>query len=257
MSRMIAVLMSVAFVAAAMIFGCSNSKSPVKPLQGPQATVVAASGDIATKVADFRTLVGDPANGGTPGQQPAGRREVNWDGAAARPFNNRNDFPPDFFNTVATVGLIYSGATFRNDSSLFAEINPTYADEFKPFSPKVTFSPIGSNAFDVSFRVAGAATPAAVNGFGVVLADVDLANTTSIELFDKNRRSLGRYSAPVRSDATGLSFIGVKYDAPVVVDVRITLGNAAIGAGVNDLTSGGLKDVVVIDNVIYGEPSAF
>ena len=257
MSRTIAVFMSVAFIAAAMIFGCSNSKSPTQPIQGPQATVVTASGDIATKVAEFRTLIGDPSNGGTPGQQPAGRREVAWDGATARPFNNSNDFPKDFFNTVATVGLIYSGDAFRNDSLQFAEINPTYANEFTAFSPKVMFSPIGSNVFDVSFRVAGAATVAAVSGFGVVLADVDLANTTSIELFDKDRRSLGRYSAPVRSDATGHSFIGVKYDAPVVVDVRITLGNTAIGAGVNDLTSGGSKDVVVIDNVIYGEPKAF
>ena len=32
---------------------------------------------------------------------------------------------------------------------------------------------------------------------------------------------------------------------------------AALGAGVNDLTSGGTKDLVVIDNVIYGEPNRF
>ena len=157
-----------ALVAAAVIIGCSRSTSPVYPTPppGPQATVITATGDIAAKVAEFRTLLGDPANGATVGQQPAGRREVSWDGATARPFNNRNDFPPDFFNTTATVGLIYEGAAFRNDSLLFAEINPTYANEFKAFTPKVMFSAIGANVINVRFQVAGAATPAAVSGFG-------------------------------------------------------------------------------------------
>jgi len=249
-----------ALVAAAVIVGCSRSTSPVYPVQppaGPQATVITASGDIAAKVAEFRTLIGDPANGATVGQQPAGRREVSWDGATARPFNNRNDFPPDFFNTVATVGLIYEGAAFRNDSLLFAEINPTYANEFKAFTPKVMFSAIGANVINVRFQVAGAATPAAVSGFGAVMADVDLDNTATIELFDKDGKSLGRFAAPRRSDANGLSFVGAKYDAAIVASVRITCGNGALGAGVNDVTSGGLLDLVVIDNVIYGEPSAF
>jgi len=249
-----------ALVAATMIVGCSRSTSPVYPTQpppGPQATVLTASGDIAAKVAEFRTLIGDPANGAAVGQQPAGRREVSWDGATARPFNNRNDFPVDFFNTVATVGLIYEGAAFRNDSLLFAEINPTYANEFKPFTPKVLFSAIGSNVITLHFRVAGAATPAAVSGFGVVLADVDLDNSTAIELFDKDGRSLGRFAAPRRSDANGLSFVGARFDAPIVATVRITCGNGALAAGVNDITSGGAADVVVVDNVIYGEPNAF
>jgi hypothetical protein len=244
-----------AFVAV-MMMGCSKS-SPTQPPQAPQATVITATGDIAAKVGEFRTLIGDPANGGAPGQQVAGRREVNWDGAAARPLNNKNDFPPDFFNTTATVGLIYVGAAFRNDSSLFADINPTYATEFKPFSPKVMFSAIGSNVIDVRFQVAGATTPAAVNGFGVVFSDVDLAQTSSIELFGLDRQSLGHYDAPTRSDANGFSFVGAKYDAAIVTRVLITCGNGALGVGVNDLTSGGAKDLVVIDNVIYGEPTAF
>lgn len=246
-----------ALAAAAMIFGCSNDKSPLQPVQGPQATVATATGDIAAKVAEFRTLLGDPSNGGTPGQQPAGRREVNWDGAGAIPFNNRNDFPPDFFNNNVKAGLIYQGAAFRNDSSLFAQINPTYANEFKPFSPKVMFSAIGSNVIEVAFRVAGAQTPAAVTGFGVVLSDVDLNNVTFIEPIDKDGRSLGRYFAPGRSDANGFSFVGVKFDAAVVARVRITCGNGALAGGVNDVTSGGTLDLVVVDNVIYGEPQGF
>ena len=179
-------------VAATIIMGCSDD-TPVQPA-GPQATVVTATGDIRAKVAEFRTLIGDPANGGVAGQQPAGRREVNWDGAGARPFNNKNDFPPNFFNTNATVGLVYVGAAFRNDSTLFVDINPTYANEFATFSPKVMFSAIGGNVIDIVFQVAGATTPAGVNGFGVVLSDVDLDNTTSIELFDKDNRSRDRKS---------------------------------------------------------------
>ncbi len=245
-----------ALVAATMIIGCSEDTSPVEPPQRPQATVIIATGDIAAKVAEFRTLIGDPANGGTDGQQPAGRREVNWDGAGATPFNNKNDFPTNFFNSNVKAGLVYAGAAFRNDSSLFVDINPTYATEFKPFTPKVMFSAIGANVIDALFQVAGATTPAVVTGFGVVLADVDLDNTTSIELFDKDGKSLGRYHAPKRSDANGLSFVGAKYDAAIVARVRITCGNGALGAGVNDLTSGGSLDLVVVDNFIYGEPNA-
>lgn len=243
-------------VAATMVMGCSEDKSPVQPAPGPQATVITATGDIRTKVADFRTLIGDPSNGGTPGQQPAGRREVNWDGAGARPFNNQDDFPANFFNTNVTAGLVYVGDAFRNDSTSFVDINPTYANEFTAFSPKVMFSPIGANVIDVRFEVAGAATPAAVSGFGVVLADVDLDNTSSIELFDKDGTSLGRFTAPKRSDATGLSFVGAKYDAAIVARVRITCGNGKLGTDQNDLTGGGSLDLVVIDNVIYGEPNA-
>ena len=246
-----------ALVAAMVISGCSKYSSSVQPAPGPQATVITATGDIAAKVAEFRTLIGDPANGATVGQQAAGRREVNWDGAAARPFNNRNDFPPDFFNTIATVGLIYDGAAFRNDSLLFAEINPTYANEFRAFTPKVLFSAIGANVINLRFQVAGAATRAAVSGFGAVFADVDVENVSAIELFDKDGRSLGRFAAPRRSDGNGLSFVGAKYDAAIVASVRITCGNGALAAGVNDITSGGTLDVVVVDNVIYGEPNAF
>ena len=245
-----------ALVVAAILSSCSDYSAPLQPpapATGPQATVVSASGDLVAKVGEFRTLLGDPSNNGVAGQQPAGRREVNWDGAGARPFNNRDDFPPDFFNAN---GLIYLGTAFRNDSLLFAEINPAYANEFHAFSPKVMFSAIGTNVIEASFHAAGTQTPAGVTGFGVVLSDVDLDNTTSLELLDAGRRSLGIFFAPKRSDANGGSFIGAKFDDPIVAFVRITCGNGALGAGVNDVSAGGTKDLVVIDNVIYGEPQA-
>jgi hypothetical protein len=226
---------------AIMVAGCNNYSAPVQPAAGPQATVLTATGDIAATVGGFRTLIGDPANGGIAGQQPAGRREVNWDGAGARPFNNQNNFPPDFFNTTVKSGLIYLGAAFRNDSLQFSEVNPTYAAEFKAFS-RVLFSAVGSNVIDLQFRVAG--------------SGMDLDRTSSIELFDKNDKSLGRFEAPKRSDANGLSFVGAKFDTPIVARVKITCGTGALGVGVNDITAGGTLDLVVIDNVIFGEPTA-
>jgi hypothetical protein len=245
-----------ALLAFVSVTGCSKDKSPTRPAPGPHSTFVSSTGDIAATVADFRTLLGDPANGGTPGPLPAGRREINWDGAAARPFNNQDHFPIDFFNTTVKSGLVYDGASFRNDSLLFAEINPTYADEFKAFSPKVMFSAIGTNVINAVFRIPGAATPALVTGFGAVFSDVDLDQVTSIEAIDKDGRSLGRFFVPRRSDGNGFSFVGVKFDDPIVAGVRIVCGNGTLAAGTNDVSAGGTTDLVVVDNFIFGEPVA-
>jgi hypothetical protein len=256
-AALFAALFAVTLFTAALMAGCSSYDPPTRPATVPPSTVVFASGDIATRVADFRALLGDPANGGTAGEQTAGRREVNWDGAGARPFNNRDDFPNDFFNNVVKAGLVYDGAAFRNDSLAFSEINPTYAGQFKAFSPPVLFSAIGTNVINAEFRVAGAATRAVVTGFGVVFSDVDMDNSSSLELFDKDGRSLGRFVAESRTDGNGFSFVGVKFDTPIIARVMITCGSAALGAGVNDITDGGPADLVVVDNVMYGEPHAF
>ena len=241
-----------AVLAAVVLSSCSkDDSSPTQPAPSPQATVVTATGDIATKVAEFRTLLGDPANGANPGPLLQGRREVNWDGAGARPFNNQNGFPLDFFSAT---GLIYEGGTFRNDSLSFSELNPNYADEFKPFSPKLMFSAVFGHVIDAVFRVPGAVTPAVVTGFGAVFSDVDVDNVTSIEPMDKDGRSLGRFFVPRRSDANGLSFLGLKFDAAVVARVHIVCGNGNLGA--NDVSDGGTVDVVVVDNFIFGEPQA-
>lgn len=235
----------------------SSDPPPPAPDPGPpQPTVVSASGAIAAKVDEFRALLGEPSNGGTAGEQPTGRREIAWDGAGANPFNNRNDFPAAFFNTNVRSGALFTtpGTGFRNDSLQFAEVNAAYAQEFSTFSPTKIFSPIGSNVMDVLFQVAGQPTPAEVTGFGVVFSDVDVADRTTIEFFDKSGASLGKISAPVRSDAAGLSFVGGKFALPIVARARITLGTGAIAAAANDISAGGTFDLVVTDNFIYGEP---
>ena len=240
---------------AAVVMAC-NDDQVITPAPVPYpATVFTATGSITVKVDEFRNALG-PSNGGTAGEQPGGRREISWDGAAANPFNNRNDFPPDFFNTTAKVGAVYTtaGTGLRNDSTLFAEINPAYAAEFNFFSANKIFAPVGSYQLDQLFRVAGQPTPGVVRGFGIVFSDVDVAEKTTIELFAQDGSSLGTYGAPLRSDAGGLSFVGVTFADAIIARVRITLGTGALGAGVNDISAGGTYDLVVLDNVIYGEP---
>jgi hypothetical protein len=235
---------------------CDDTYAPNEPaLPTPQA-VVTATGDITAKVTEFRTLLGDPSNGGTAGEQTSGRREIGWDGAGANPFNNRNDFPADFFNNQSKSGAVFStpGTGFRNDSTLFVDVDASYAAQFSFFSANRIFAPIGSPLMDVLPRVAGDTAKALISGFAVVFVDVDKANTATIELFDKNNKSLGVFAAPVRSDAKGLSFVGVKFASPLIARVRIRSGEAAIGAGVKDLSAGGTQDLVVMDNFLYGEP---
>ena len=238
---------------AACDYGTDYGTNP-QPDNGP--TALSATGDITAKVNEFRALLGDPSNGGTAEEQPAGRREIAWDGSAANPFNNSNDFPADFFNTIVKSGVVFTtpGAGFRNDSLKFREINPGYAAEFSAFSPTKIFSPIGSNVMDVLFQVAGRPTPAQVTGFGVVFSDVDIDGRTTLEFFDANGTRLATVAAPRRSDAAGLSFVGAKFAEAVVARVRITLGTGSLSANGADVSAGGAADVVVTDNFIYGEP---
>jgi hypothetical protein len=251
LGRLIALGVSLAALTACGGYG---SDGPTYPAVVP--TTLSATGDIAATVDQFRTLLGDPANGGTAGEQEAGRREISWDGAGANPFDNKNDFPATFFNTNVKSGAVFStpGTGFRNDSTKFAEVNAAYRAEFGTFSPTKIFSPVGSNVMDVLFQVAGEPTPAQVTGFGAVFSDVDVAARTTIEYFDASGTRLATIAAPVRSDAAGLSFAGASFADPIVARVRITLGTGSLGAAANDVSAGGTADLVVADNFVYGEP---
>ncbi len=131
-----------ALMAVAVIAACSDDTITNPAPVVPQAAVVTATGNIAADVDAFRNLLG-ASNGGTAGEQPGGRREISWDGAGANPFNNKNDFPADFFNTNVKSGAVFTtaGTGFRNDSTLFAEINPNYASQFNFFSATKIFTP--------------------------------------------------------------------------------------------------------------------
>jgi len=247
--------LSTALLVSACYDNNNADYSPTEPLP-PEATVITASGDITAKVDEYRQLLGDPKNGGAvPGPAAAGRREINWDGVNAANVNT-NTFPGDFFNTTTKLGLVMTtpGPGLRVSDKDFSDVNPAFGDTFNAFSPAKTFAAVGSNIVDVTFQVAAATTPAVVSGFGVVFADVDVAGATKIEVFDKAGKKLGTFDAPVRSDANGFSFIGVKFASPIIARVRITSGTGALGAQAQDVSSGGAADLVVMDDFLFAEP---
>lgn len=242
------------------IFSCQKDDDKyIEPQPtAPQATVVKASGDLTAALTQFRSILGDSLNN-APGKT-SGRREVNWDGVTPS-LNNNDAFPFDFFNTVDAAapngrkrGLIYinDGTTFRVDSSDFASIDASYAAQFNAFSGKRMFSGANSNVTEVAFQLAGQTTPAKINGFGVVFSDVDDANSTSLEFFN-GTKSLGIFKAPV-AGANSFSFLGVHFPNDKVTRVKITAGNAKLAAGVKDVSDGGTKDLVVMDDFFYNEP---
>ena len=102
----------------------------------------------------------------------------------------------------------------------------------------------------MNFFIPGSNTPALTSGFGAIFTDVDLANTTSIQLFNAASVSLGTFFVPATLGSETFSFLGISFPPAVVASVRITLGNIALGAGATE----GVIDVAVMDDFIYGEP---
>jgi hypothetical protein len=245
------------------IAGCEKDDKydkypPEDPKPEPKSVVVKGSGDISGQLAEFRAILGEPLNG-TP-NQTTGRREVNWDGVPANLTNN-NNFPFDFFNVTDPAGpngrkrglVMNNATTFRVDTTGFSEIDASYAAEFKAFSPKRAFADALNNVSTAFFKVPGTNTDAFIRGFGVIFSDVDNANSTTMEFYSGNK-SLGVFKVPVRSDANGFSFLGVHFPEEKVTRVKITSGNSALGAGIKDVSAGGVKDLVVMDDFFYNEP---
>jgi hypothetical protein len=237
----------------------NEPKPPVVP--APQSTVVSASGDLNNALSQFRSLLGDVLNSTT--NQTSGRREINWDGVPPN-FTNANNFPFDFFNSTDPAiaagrkrGLIYTntGTSFRVDSTDFSELDPTYINQFEAFSGKRIFAYMANNVSIVSFKVAGTNTDAFVKGFGLVFSDIDNANSTTLEFFNGSK-SLGVFKAPVKDASNSFSFLGVHFANEKITSVKITAGNGILGAGLKDISDGGSKDLVVMDDFFYSEPLA-
>jgi hypothetical protein len=188
------------------------------------------------------------------------RREINWDGVPDA-FSAPNSLPANFFNVTSPRGVVFStaGTGFEVSANAgvapvnFGNIDASYSTTFAPFSAQRLFTPIGSNVFDISFFVPGTSTAALTTGFGAIFSDVDLANITSIQLFGADNSSLGTYFAPASGVPNGgFSFLGISYGTPTISRVRVTSGNAALGPGTTDLQA----DLVVLDDLLFGEPTA-
>ncbi len=234
----------------------ARDQSSLKDKDG--ATIVTATGDIAPAVGQFRTLLGGGApNPNVAGEAASGRREINWDGVPAALTDN-DLFPANFFNVNSPRGALFTttGSAFRVDSTGFTRVNAAYAGEFNVFSPKKLFVARSSTITEVRFVVAGSNTPALVTGFGSVFADVGRSHSTTIEFFDAAGTLLLTVAAPRRSDDTGLSFAGAVFAVPTIARVRITSGDTPIGPDAFDNVKGAGKkrDIVAMDDFIYGEP---
>lgn len=232
----------------------------VRSATGPNAT------DIQSAVDTFRNDIG---GGSVPGSNggfgaPVVRREINWDGVpdvSAAP----NPLALNFFNTSSPRGVVFAtpgssiqvSADSSNPTSTpieFGNINANYPTAFGAFSPERLFTPIGSNVVDIDFFIPGTATPALVSAFGAVFSDVDSNTSTSLEFFDANEVSLGKFLVPGTSGTSTFSFLGVSFTgAPSVSRVRVTSGTGALGA---DENVGAGSDLVVLDDFIYSEPTS-
>lgn len=235
---------------------------------GPSAAAIKGTVD------EYRAALGAP-NGNTAGPLFSGRREINWDGAGGvdttttapvTPFNVFLNTRGAQFTTPGT-GLSQappSGGAQGGLASLFG--NPTYGTIFRAFSPFRLFTPVGSNITEASFFVPGTngANPATVSGFGAVFTDVDQPDgsgpgkkqgnrgaTTLIEYFDIDGNLLFSSFVPSSPGDGNLAFYGILFDAPVIASLRITSGDVAPGP--NDEPD---RDIVVMDDFIYGEPQA-
>lgn len=247
-----------------VLSACQSAYAPPKTastVNPPSPIVLSGAGDITAIVDQYRAVLGEPNNGGKPGSQPTGRREINWDKVPDK-FAAPNFLPADFFNAATdprargamldTPGQgMQVSANLKNPTGTkarFGHINPSYSAIFKPFSGERMFSPVGSNIVDLTFFVPGTKTPALVRGFGAVYIDVDTEHT-AFEYFDKEGRSLGKFKVPIANN--GFSFLGVAFAQPIVARVRIEYGTVALGP--NDSA---INDVAVMDDFIYGEPQA-
>jgi hypothetical protein len=230
------------------------------PAFGSTFLAFSASGSDATAIAPvvnaFRNVLG-ANNGNALGSQSVGRREISWDGGGDAANATRFVSPMITFNSANTTrGVVFTTVSGFEISGQptpkFGEIDISYPGIFTTFSPPGLFTPLGSTITDVHFFIPGTTTPALVNAFGAVFADVDLPQSASLEYFDAAGTSLGRALVPPASN--GLSFVGLVFEDRRVRRVRLTSGNTTLAATITD---GAQVDVVVMDDFIYGEPSIY
>ena len=245
-------------------------------------TVFQAAGptvdSIQSTVDAYRAALGQPNNANTPGPLPSGHREINWDGGSTNNQTTSTSGNP-FAGFQITRGALFTtpdGTGFVQappaaDSLAFPPgglagqfNNATYGTIFQAFSLRRLFSAIDSNVTDVDFFVPGGGGIAAtVNGFGAVFTYVDQPDgsgpgqkqgnrraSTLIEYFGTDGSLLFSGVVPASPGDGSVSFLGIVFADASIAHVRITSGNVAPGPD-----DGGKKDVVMMDDFLYGEPN--
>lgn len=261
----------IAGVAFAQATGCGGGSdgagpAPVSLPAAPEVVEVAGAraADLQAAVDAFRARLGP--NNGAAAATLGGRREINWDGV---PLDRLDPFPGDFFQVGSPRGVVFSTPGTRmkvsgdvgSPSFEFADVTarlpngqPWGPIEFGTFSASRMFATLGSTITELRFSVPGTTSAASVGAFGVVLADVDVAQATSIELHAADGRLLLRHVvAPAGARSEGLTFVGVLLPTGSrAARVRIVAGTHPVDAPFQDPP----PDGVGIDDVIYAEPIA-
>jgi hypothetical protein len=273
-SGVLSVLLSVQQTARAQEFPSVPDSAFVAPTVFQAAGPNAAS--IQSTVDAFRAVPGlETNNGSDPNPHPNGRREINWDGgnpnvldttAPVTPFNVFRNIRGGQFTTPG-IGLSQappSGGPQGGLAVLFG--NPTYGTIFRPFSLSRLFTPVGSNITEALFFIPGSngTVPATVRGFGAVFTDVDKPDgsgpqaksanrpgSTLIQYFDQDGRVIFSSFVPASPGDGNLSFFAIVFDDARIARVRIITGDGRPGP--ND---GRRRDIVMMDDFIYGEPQA-
>ena len=126
-----------------------------------------------------------------------------------------------------------------------------YGTRVRTFSPPRLFSVIGSNVTEVDFVVPGGGdTPATTRGFGAVFTGVgEPDGGTLIEYFGADGTLLFSSTVPASTGDGGLSFFGIAFDDARIGWVRITSAAAVPGRDHD-----GQHGIIVMDDLIYGEP---
>lgn len=223
-----------------------------------QPVVVTSAGDVTSAVTSFKAALG---NNNTTTGVTGGRREINWDGVPDS--FALNDIPLDFFNPTGTGavvqrqrGFVYDKeGSFRVSSAGFSELKTAAIADVQAFSGAKTFANVSAALWPAAFRVAGQNTLAAVKSVGVVFVGVDLANTSYIELFS-GAKSLGKFFAEPYNASGKHSFVGVSFSNNIITSFTIMHGNGVIESTDKDISNGGDKDLVALDDIIFSEPVA-
>jgi hypothetical protein len=199
----------------------------------------------------FEAAIGGIDNGSSP-PRSGGHRSVNWDGIPSA-LADPSFLPGGFYNAGSTRGLdLATPGAGLEVSAGFGAVNATYPTDFPAFSPSRVFSPIGSNVTRLTFYLPGTATHATVAGLGAIFRNVEVANSSSIEYFDRGGQSLGKFFAPTSVTKGDAEFLGVLFNPETAAQVTITTGTTALGP--TDSPPG--TNVVVLDDIAYPEPQA-
>lgn len=253
-----------------------NSTTPTTPPRVFQAAGPTVA-SIQSTVDEYRAALGATNNGNAPGPLSDGRREINWDGGnannlttaiAGNPFAGFQVTRGALFTTPNGSGFVQAPAAadptqFPPGGLAGLFNNPSYENIFQAFSPQRLFTPIGSTTTIVDFFVPGGGElPATVTGFGSVFTDVDRQDagkygrkykkykpSTVVQYFDVRGKLLYSSFVPTSPGDKSVSFFGIVFDDARIARVRIRTGNTALGPD-----DGGKKDVVVMDDFLYGEP---